>query len=210
MALKGLTTVIGILFFIAGIAVAENEIGIYGFRGTTNYEMLKQPLGVGAFLQLGQSRSVAIRLSFSWGKDSDKFMSTIDRGSGFSPERDTIRDLWEQDAFINVFELSVLMTLIRNQNLSLEVGPGIGFATHERNVVGSSTGFEWGGDSGIRPVRSVLSEFRIEHSRLKPVIVHLFLRDRISSGQSACVDCSILFGDQVHSTETGLAVGFRL
>ncbi|MGB5138817.1 MAG: hypothetical protein WBP29_09825 [Candidatus Zixiibacteriota bacterium] len=114
MALKGLFHTIAILICFSGIVIAENEVAIYGVRGTTNDEELRQPLGAGAFLQIGQSRILTLRLSYSWSMDSDKFVRTINGRSGLAIEGDTVRDFWEQEAFMNVMELSLLINLIRN------------------------------------------------------------------------------------------------
>ena len=212
MTIKGCSLLVAfVLFCMFDSTYAGEQIGLFGVQGATNHEAIPRPLGVGVFLQKDISRLTTFRVSYSWAKDSDAFIKTIYKHGGLVQEGDTIRDFWEQDASMRVFELSLFLNVIQNDELSFSVGPSLGMAKYHQKAVGRSTGFEWGGDSRLRQSLSLIADFGIFPRPLRPIGLRLFVRERVTaSGGHNCADCSEPFSDTITSFDVALAIAYTL
>lgn len=208
---KGLLWLLLLAIWFAGNVRADQQFALYGLQSLTNHQDLPHPAGVGAFLQKSLSPDIRLRFSASAGFDRERYVATIHRSWGFSPESDTIRDFWHESTHMEVFEVSLLARPFDSRLINVFVGGGLGLTSFSWKISGQNTGYVKSTDAGPRLAFSLLGDFEIAHPSLRPLVLHLWLRERITmAAVSPCEDCATLFDDAISSTEVSLAVALRL
>ncbi len=211
MTFKGLLWLLALAFLLPAVSLADQQFGIYGLQSLTNHEDLPHPAGVGAFLQKDLSLDLRLRFSASLGNDHENYRATISRGWGMVAPGDTVRDFWYESSRMRVFELSLLGRPFESRYLNAFVGGGVGLTSFTWKVRGDRTGFEKSASGGPRLAFSLLGDFEIAHSSIDPLIIHVWIRERVTMGTLfQCDDCGTKFDNAITSAEMALALALRM
>ncbi|MCC6963317.1 MAG: hypothetical protein IT585_08705 [candidate division Zixibacteria bacterium] len=211
MTLKGLLWLLALTALLPAVSRADQQFALYGLQSLTNHSDLPHPAGVGAFLQTSLSQDIRLRFSASVAFDRDSYVATIRRGWGLPFPGDTLRDFWSESTHMEVFEVSFLARPFDSRIINVFVGGGLGLTSFSWKISGQNTGYVKSTDAGPRLAFSLIGDFEIAHPSLRPLVLHLWLRERITMATMfQCDDCGTLFDDSISSTEVSLALALRL
>lgn len=211
MNLKGLMWLLMLAALLPALSRADQQVAVYGLQSLTNHKDLPHPAGLGALLQKSLSPDIRLRFSASVAFDRERYVATIPRGWGLSPESDTVRDFWRESTHMEAFEVSLLARPFDSRLIDVFVGGGLGLTAFSWKVSGQNSGYVKSTDAGPRLAFSLLGDFEIAHPSLRPLVFHLWLRERITMAAAAqCVDCASLFDGAISSSEVSLALALRL
>ncbi len=183
MLRKGLKWLLVAWLGMTASSVADTQFGVYGLQGQTNHDDLPNPAGFGGFIEKSLSHRSALRLSYSWAVDQDRYSATFYRINNYF-EVDTLSDLWEQHSSISVAELSFLVAPLVTEPLSLRIGFSLGNARFHQDIVGRSLGQFDEPRTTNRFIVGVLADVDIAYRETRPFVIHLTIHERSTLGGS--------------------------
>ena len=192
------------------LAQMKTQIGVNGIQMWSSHRKLVSPIGYGFFLSQDVSSKIRLRIEYAYHSESQGYVGTA--YLFLPPTEDAeVRDFFDSHAWVQTFELALLHSIVRCEQMRLSIGGGLIHRRFRADIIGRTSGFKFPGTKADKIGISMNIDLDIGQIRRLPITAHLGFRQSFTSPEQAlCTDSYAIFFDGIRSSEVLFGLSYTI